>query len=78
MQFKVSTFNHPPVVIFKSNSDGSIEHDGIEFRLLDTIASSLNFSYEINKPADGEKWGRLLPNGSWTGIKFIFDVLFKI
>ena len=32
-----------------------------------TLASSLNFTVEISKPRDGEKWGRRLSDGSWTG-----------
>ncbi|XP_076029745.1 ionotropic receptor 21a-like isoform X2 [Oratosquilla oratoria] len=66
-KLRVVTFNHPPVVIFENQEDGSIFYDGLEIRLLKTLASSLNFDFEIEQPRDGEKWGRQLSNGSWSG-----------
>ncbi|XP_045114008.1 ionotropic receptor 21a-like [Portunus trituberculatus] len=36
-------------------------------RLLKTLANALNFTVQISKPRDGEKWGRRLLNGNWTG-----------
>ncbi|XP_068201661.1 ionotropic receptor 21a-like [Palaemon carinicauda] len=66
-KFRVRTFNHPPSSIFEQNDDGSISYDGLEIRLLMVMASKLNFSAEISLPRDGEKWGRKLANGTWTG-----------
>ena len=64
---KIATFHYAPVMMFKPRENGSVEYDGLEFRLLDAISQTLNFTYDINSPADGEKWGRGFPNGSWTG-----------
>ncbi|KAK7023517.1 hypothetical protein SK128_009433 [Halocaridina rubra] len=47
--------------------DGSVAYDGLEIRLLMTLASALNFTVAIAKPKDGEKWGFKLANGSWNG-----------
>ena len=55
--------------MFKLQKNGTIIYDGLEYRLLEALAQTLNFSFEINTPADGEKWGREFKNGSWTGNK---------
>ncbi|XP_047497750.1 ionotropic receptor 21a-like [Penaeus chinensis] len=66
-KFRATTFNHPPVSIFEPLPDGTYKYDGLEVRLLMTLASALNFTVEISMPRDGEKWGARLPSGSWTG-----------
>lgn len=66
-QFRATTFNHPPVSIFEPLPNGTYKYDGLEVRLLMTLASALNFTVEISMPRDGEKWGAKLPSGSWTG-----------
>ncbi|XP_042886549.1 ionotropic receptor 21a-like [Penaeus japonicus] len=66
-KFRATTFNHPPVSIFEPLTSGTYRYDGLEVRLLMTLASALNFTVEISMPRDGEKWGAKLPNGSWTG-----------
>ncbi|ROT81116.1 chemosensory ionotropic receptor 21a [Penaeus vannamei] len=66
-KLRATTFNHPPVSIFEPLPDGTYRYDGLEVRLLMTLASALNFTVEISMPRDGEKWGAKLPNGSWSG-----------
>ncbi|XP_046572367.1 glutamate receptor ionotropic, delta-1-like isoform X2 [Haliotis rubra] len=49
--------------------NSTLENDtytGICLDLLQELASSFNFTYEVSEPADGE-YGRIL-NGSWTGV----------
>ncbi|KAF2359914.1 Ionotropic glutamate receptor L-glutamate and glycine-binding domain [Trinorchestia longiramus] len=72
---KVSTFNFPPVVIWdpsvpcqcKNSRSNSQCADGLEIRILNAIAEALNFTAWLQVPKDGELWGGLLKNGSWTG-----------
>ncbi|XP_064080693.1 glutamate receptor ionotropic, delta-1-like [Macrobrachium nipponense] len=40
---------------------------GIDVSIVDTLSSSLNFTYRVVSPADG-KWGGPLPNGTVTGL----------
>ena len=32
------------------------------------ISESLNFTYKIRPPSDGNKWGEIFENGSATGL----------
>ncbi|KAF8773253.1 Glutamate receptor ionotropic like protein [Argiope bruennichi] len=49
------------------NEDGSIEFSGLHGRILDIILKAMKVEFKLLIPEDGE-WGRLLPNGSWTGM----------
>ncbi|CAL4058641.1 unnamed protein product, partial [Meganyctiphanes norvegica] len=66
-KFHVSTFHYPPAAIFEPQEDGSIKHDGLEVQLMMAIASSLNFTYNIATPKDGDKWGSLKADGYFSG-----------
>ena len=39
-----------------------------QVRILKDISESLNFTYKIRPPTDGNKWGLIFPNGSATGL----------
>ncbi|XP_050707983.1 probable glutamate receptor [Eriocheir sinensis] len=56
-----SSFSSP------SSSGPLIPCDSLDFRILDTAASLLNFTYEVWAPRD-DKWGALVLGGSWNGI----------
>jgi len=64
-QFRVSTFHYPPVV--EIDSSGESKHDGLEVRIMNTIAEALNIEVKLDAPRDGEKWGSESANGTWTG-----------
>ena len=66
-QIRVTTFHYPPKIIFEELPDGGMAYDGIEVRLVKTIAEALNASLRIATPRDGEKWGRRKPDGDYSG-----------
>ena len=40
------------------------------------ISESLNFTYQIRPPTDGNRWGEIFENGSTTGL--VRDVTVKV
>jgi hypothetical protein len=42
--------------------------DGIEVRLVNALASKMNFSLIISLPSDGSYWGWVQYNGTTTGM----------
>lgn len=64
---RVSTFNYPPFVIFRNESD-TIKYDGIEYRICNELVSKLKLGMEITEPQDNQMWGELLDNGTYTGL----------
>ncbi|OWF41423.1 Glutamate receptor ionotropic, kainate 2 [Mizuhopecten yessoensis] len=62
-KFAVSTLEWAPFVIASPNNT----YTGLCFDLLDHLASSLNFTFEIDRPPDGQ-WGVINANGTWTGM----------
>ncbi|XP_068218545.1 glutamate receptor ionotropic, kainate glr-3-like [Palaemon carinicauda] len=48
-------------------TDASLGYTGILYKVLNTIANKLNFTYSVISPAD-RQWGRELPNGSFSGM----------
>jgi len=40
----------------------------LQASLLRDISESLNFTYQIRPPSDGNKWGETFENGSTTGL----------
>jgi ABC-type amino acid transport substrate-binding protein len=75
----VSTFPWPPFII-KSETDeegAKVTYtEGLEIKLLRTIAGSLNSTLEyLPPPANDSKWGVRQPCGSWTGL--VGDVYYK-
>ena len=70
---QVSSFHHPPSVILVNQKDH--QWDGLEVRLLTTLASALNFEFQIEKPKDGEKWGRKISKDYYSGTNTTFFFL---
>ncbi|GIY48868.1 lig_chan-Glu_bd domain-containing protein [Caerostris darwini] len=58
---KTAVVDEPP---FFSKTDD--DYEGIEYELIKTLTSRLNFRVTMTSPKDGE-YGQQLPNGSWTG-----------
>lgn len=46
------------------------DYTGLEAEILRAISNAMNFTYELFEPvnAEVEKWGKLQPNGSMTGL----------
>ncbi|XP_050405578.2 glutamate receptor ionotropic, kainate 1 [Patella vulgata] len=53
--------------IYKRMVNGEPEYNGLCIDLLIELSRSMNFSYTIYLPPDGE-WGGRTSNGNWTGI----------
>ncbi|GIY74414.1 uncharacterized protein CDAR_226981 [Caerostris darwini] len=47
--------------------EGKVEFGGLDGKFLEVILEALKVPYEFIFPAD-EEWGRLLPDGNWTGM----------
>ncbi|XP_060068781.1 glutamate receptor ionotropic, kainate 2-like [Ylistrum balloti] len=62
-KFSVSTLEWEPFVIASENNT----YSGLCFDLLDHLATSLNFTFEVDGPPDGQ-WGVINSNGTWTGM----------
>ncbi|GFX80963.1 lig_chan-Glu_bd domain-containing protein [Trichonephila clavipes] len=63
---RVASLSGDPIIVFNRNSSGT-SLSGIEGKLLETLASALNFRYEIVSPDDGQ-WGTMKADGNWSGI----------
>ncbi|GBL97495.1 hypothetical protein AVEN_162956-1 [Araneus ventricosus] len=63
---RVATIHSSEMEILRKE-DGRIELSGIEGKFLHLILETLNLQLKIVIAEDGE-WGRLLRNGSWTGM----------
>lgn len=65
-QLQVVVIEHTPAVI---KGDGH-EYSGLEAQILQSISEAMNFTYELFEPANAatEKWGKLQPNGTMTGL----------
>ncbi|XP_060063877.1 uncharacterized protein LOC132544318 [Ylistrum balloti] len=62
-KFSVATLEWSPFVTALPNNT----YTGLCFDLLDHMAASLNFTYDVTEPAD-QQWGVLNANGTWTGL----------
>ncbi|XP_069121394.1 glutamate receptor ionotropic, delta-1-like [Argopecten irradians] len=62
-RFHVTTLEWAPFVMALPNNT----YTGLCFDLLDHMAASLNFTYDVTNPEDGQ-WGVLNSNGTWTGL----------
>ncbi|KAK4301561.1 hypothetical protein Pmani_026339 [Petrolisthes manimaculis] len=53
----------------QSEEPGTLLHhrDSIGTRVIQAMSSSLNFTYEVREPMDGQ-WGMELEGGNWNGI----------
>ncbi|XP_042859276.1 probable glutamate receptor, partial [Penaeus japonicus] len=56
-----------PFITFQDHEDGTFTTSGLLMDFMDIFARKLNFTFSVIKSVDGE-WGRLLPNGSTTGM----------
>ena len=64
--FKVAADDWSPFFIVNTSSV-SRPYSGVMFELLKYVQKSLNFTFEIRRPLDGQ-WGYVLENGSVTGM----------
>ncbi|KAA0202084.1 Ionotropic receptor 128 [Hyalella azteca] len=72
-KFTIAALPYSPFIIEANGAyAGPGKYSGLEVRLIDTLASVANFTYEYKAPSDGE-WGRLSPNGSWSGMIGLVD-----
>ena len=61
----------PWQIITRSNpSDDSFNttYSGLVFEILNHMSKDLNFTYKVMEPREGETWGNLQVDGSWTGL----------
>ncbi|XP_045109436.1 glutamate receptor ionotropic, delta-2-like [Portunus trituberculatus] len=57
-----------PWVMLEESPDGTgLNTSGILIDVMNILRSKLNFTFSVVRPLDGE-WGRILPNGSATGM----------
>ncbi|CRK97568.1 CLUMA_CG010954, isoform A [Clunio marinus] len=63
---RVATFDYPPYIMVKNDSNGKLTVDGIEGNILNTLSQMRDFTTEIIL-AD-KKWGEVYDNGTTTGI----------
>ncbi|XP_068247966.1 glutamate receptor ionotropic, delta-2-like [Palaemon carinicauda] len=68
---KVISLNLQPYSVYIQSKDGPggvvTMVDSFDKRLLDALASQMNFTYEVRSPKDMLQGSRL-PNGSWNGV----------
>ncbi|GFR23045.1 lig_chan-Glu_bd domain-containing protein [Trichonephila clavata] len=73
--FRTAVVDEHP--FYSKTKDG---YDGIEYHLMNTLKSRLNFRVIMTNNSDGE-FGRQLPDGSWTGyvgLITVGDALFSL
>ncbi|KAG7153856.1 Glutamate receptor-like 50, partial [Homarus americanus] len=63
----VTTVHRPPHVTLINHQDGTYSITGPLAQLMDTVATSLNFTYRVVTPPDGT-FGTATPNSSWSGM----------
>lgn len=68
-KFELATWKNDMPYLYKSNysSEDNYNVSGVSVKILDTLASVLNFSYTMTEKSDDLKWG-ILENGSWVGV----------
>ncbi|XP_018014677.2 glutamate receptor [Hyalella azteca] len=66
---RVSTFEHPPSVLYHFDKDMNInERLGIDMNLLASLERVLNFKSLYSEVNANELWGYQLENGTWLGL----------
>lgn len=65
MFFKIKFQNKPHIIINRESKDDYFI-EGYEIMILRAMSDKFNFTYELIELF--YDWGRLLPNGTWTGI----------
>ncbi|KAG7170107.1 Ionotropic receptor 40a-like 5, partial [Homarus americanus] len=72
-RFNIVTLEYAPFSCYDKASDGGAEEgevvlrDCVDTRILNALASTLNFTYNIREPRD-HQWGYRLDNGTYTGV----------
>lgn len=68
--FRISGWAHvPPYQYIKSTDDkGNMEFDGSHVRMFHEAAHYFNFTYYSRSADEANSYGKLLDNGSWTGM----------
>jgi len=46
----------------------NVTYSGLIFEIINQLASTLNFTYEVIEPKEGENFGILQPDGHWNGM----------
>lgn len=66
---KVVVLEHTPAVLKVSESNKFV-YKGVEVKILEALAAAINFTILFYESSDSEseKWGKLLSNGSMTGL----------
>ncbi|XP_076049357.1 uncharacterized protein LOC143030037 [Oratosquilla oratoria] len=68
--FRIVTMPWFPYIELEGNPVNSSEPlrplDSLDYRMVDSISRTLNFTFEYRMPSDGE-WGQSTPSGNWTG-----------
>ncbi|KAK3866679.1 hypothetical protein Pcinc_027792 [Petrolisthes cinctipes] len=67
---RVVTLEYIPFILYKEEMclGGTVTlQDSIDYRILDPLAASLNFTYEVIEPKDC-MWGQDDEHGNWSGI----------
>ncbi|KAK4318235.1 hypothetical protein Pmani_010745 [Petrolisthes manimaculis] len=69
---RVVTLEYVPFIILYKEEEmchgGTVTlQDSLDYRILDTLAASLNFTYEVMEPEDC-MWGQDDEHGNWSGI----------
>ena len=57
----------PPMCIVSKDSEGVIKTSGLLSEVLDMIRTELNLTVH-NVTPDDDEYGRMMPNGTWTGL----------
>lgn len=66
---RVSTFDHPPSVVYVQDDAGRVVRRlGVDMQLIETLARVRNFTLEFSEVSHEELWGYELPNGTWVGL----------
>lgn len=66
---RVSTFHHPPSVVFDYGDNGRVVRRlGVDMQLVETLARARNFTVEFHEVSHDELWGYELANGTWVGL----------
>ncbi|XP_063598905.1 probable glutamate receptor [Penaeus indicus] len=66
--FSIVTMKYAPFSCYDKLPDGGVSlHDCVDTRMLNAMASLLNFTYTVREPEDGH-WGYKLEDGNYTGV----------
>ncbi|KAG0724173.1 Glutamate receptor [Chionoecetes opilio] len=66
---KVAMFEWQPSTLYRRSEDGSLEHlYGRDVEVIRALASVFNFTVKFVEIPNDERWGDVLPDGSWSGM----------